>query len=145
MQKIIPFLCFDGKAQEAANFYVSIFKNSSITHTDPMSTTFQLDGQDFYALNSGLQFKFTEAISMFVNCETQPEVDELWTKLSAGGSESRCGWLKDKYGLSWQIIPTILMKLMRDKDPKKSKAVFNAMLTMGKIDIKKIQEAYDNA
>ena len=128
MQKIIPFLWYDGKAAEAAAFYVSIFKNSKIISTDPMSTIFELDGQRYYAFNGGPMFQFTEAISLFVNCETQEEVDDLWEKLSAGGAKSRCGWLKDKYGLSWQIIPTILGKLMNDKDPEKSKKVVDAML-----------------
>ena len=155
MQKIIPFLWFDGNAEEAMNFYTSIFKNSkigSITRYGEggpgpkgtvMTGTFQLDGQEFYALNGGPQFKFTEAISFFVNCETQEEVDELWDKLSESGEKSRCGWLKDKYGLSWQIIPTILGQLLRDKDPEKSKRVMNAMLKMDKIDIKTLKQAYE--
>ena len=155
MQKIIPFLWFDGNAEEAMNFYVSIFsavgeKNSkiiSITRQGKngrvLTGTFQLDGQEFYALNGGPQFKFTEAISLFVKCETQPEIDELWEKLSAGGEKQRCGWLKDKYGLSWQIIPPILGELLRDKDPEKSKRVMEAMLKMDKIDIKTLQRAYD--
>ena len=121
MQKITPFLWFDGQAEEAMNYYISIFKNSKVLSLNRageggpvISVTFQLDGQQFQAINGGPQFKFTEAISLFVNCETQEEVDELWEKLSAGGEKSRCGWLKDKYGLSWQIIPTILGKLLND-------------------------------
>ena len=107
-----------------------------------MSGTFQLDGQEFMALNGGPQFKFTEAISFFVNCETQEEVDELWEKLSAGGQKSRCGWLKDKYGLSWQIIPSALGEMLGDKDPEKSQRVMKAMLQMDKIDIKGLEQAY---
>ncbi|MGA7380665.1 MAG: VOC family protein [Terriglobales bacterium] len=155
MQKITPFLWFDDKAEEAMNFYVSIFKNSKIGSVTRygeagpgpkgtvMSATFQLDGQDFFALNGGPLFKFTEAISFFVNCETQQEVDELWEKLSAGGTKSRCGWLKDKYGLSWQIIPSVLGKMLGDKDAKKAQRVMQAMLKMDKIDIKKLEQAYD--
>jgi predicted 3-demethylubiquinone-9 3-methyltransferase (glyoxalase superfamily) len=150
MQKITPFLWFDGKAEEAMNFYVSIFKNSKVLSVNRageagpvMSVTFQLDGQDFFALNGGPQFKFTEAISLFVNCETQEEVDELWEKLSAGGEKSRCGWLKDKYGLSWQVIPSVLGKLLQDKDPAKAQRVMEAMLQMSKIDIKTLQLAYE--
>ena len=155
MKKIIPFLWYDDRAEEAANFYVSIFKNSRIVSvsrygdTGPgpkgkaMSVTFQLDGEEFYALNGGPTFKFTEVISFFVNCETQQEVDELWGKLSAGGKESQCGWLKDKYGLSWQVVPTALGKYLGDKDPVKSKRVMQAMLKMGKIDIEKLKGAYE--
>ena len=154
MQKITPFLWFDGKAEEAMNFYTSIFKNSKIGRITRygdagpgpkgavMSATFQLDGQEFMALNGGPQFKFTEAISFFVNCETQEEVDELWEKLSAGGQKSRCGWLKDKYGLSWQIIPSALGKMLGDKDPEKSQRVMKAILQMDKIDIKRLEQAY---
>ena len=154
MQKITPFLWFDGKAEEAMNFYTSIFKNSKIGRITRygdagpgpkgavMSATFQLDRQEFMALNGGPQFKFTEAISFFVNCETQEEVDELWEKLSAGGQKSRCGWLKDKYGLSWQIIPSALGKMLGDKDPEKSQRVMKAMLQMDKIDIKGLEQAY---
>ena len=154
MQKITPFLWFDGKAEEAMNFYTSIFKNSKIGRITRygdagpgpkgavMSATFQLDGQEFMALNGGPQFKFTEAISFFVNCETQEEVDELWEKLSAGGQKSRCGWLKDKYGLSWQIIPSALGKMLGDKNPEKSQRVMKAMLQMDKIDIKGLEQAY---
>ena len=154
MQKITPFLWFDGKAEEAMNFYTSIFKNSKIGRITRygdagpgpkgtvMSATFQLDGQEFMALNGGPQFKFTEAISFFVNCETQEEVDELWEELSAGGQKSRCGWLKDKYGLSWQIIPSALGEMLGDKDPEKSRRVMKAMLQMDKIDIKGLEQAY---
>ena len=155
MQKITPFLWFDNNAEEAANFYVSIFKNSKMggvsryEEAGPgpegtvMVATFQLDGQEFVALNGGPRFKFTEAISLVVNCETQAEVDEFWEKLSEGGEKSRCGWLKDKYGLSWQIVPTVLGELMQDKDPKKSKRVMKAMLQMDKIDIELFKQAYD--
>ena len=154
MQKITPFLWFDGKAEEAMNFYTSIFKNSKIGRITRygdagpgpkgavMSATFQLGGQEFMALNGGPQFKFTEAISFFVNCETQEEVDELWEKLSEGGQKSRCGWLKDKYGLSWQIIPSALGKMLGDKDPEKSQRVMKAILQMDKIDIKRLEQAY---
>jgi predicted 3-demethylubiquinone-9 3-methyltransferase (glyoxalase superfamily) len=155
VHKITPFLWFDDKAEEAMNFYVSIFKNSkvgSVTRYGDagpgpkgtvMSATFQLDGQDFFALNGGPLFKFTEAISFFVNCETQEEVDELWEKLTAGGgSPQRCGWLKDKYGMSWQIIPKALGEMLGDKDPQKSQRVMQAMLQMNKIDIQRLKEAY---
>jgi predicted 3-demethylubiquinone-9 3-methyltransferase (glyoxalase superfamily) len=156
MQKITPFLWFDEKAEDAANFYVSIFKNSKVGRVTRygegapgpkgkvMSVTFELDGQEFYALNGGPIFKFTPAISFFVNCETQQEVDDLWGKLSAGGEESKCGWLKDKYGLSWQIVPSVLGKMLQDKDSEKARRVMNAMLQMGKIDISRLQQAYDN-
>ncbi len=155
MQKITPFLWFDGKAEEAMNFYVSVFKNSKIVRVTRygeagpgpkgtvMSVTFQLDGQEFFALNGGPQFTFSPAISFFVNCETQQEVDELWEKLSEGGSKDRCGWLKDKYGLSWQIVPSVLGKMLQDKDAEKAKRVMKAMLQMDKIDIKRLQQAYD--
>jgi predicted 3-demethylubiquinone-9 3-methyltransferase (glyoxalase superfamily) len=150
MQKITPFLWFDGKAEEAINFYISIFKNSKIVSLSRsgedgrvMGGTFQLDGQQFFALNGGPQFTFSPAISFFVNCETQQEVDDLWEKLSEGGAKQRCGWLKDKYGLSWQIIPSVLGKLLQDKDAGKAKSVMNAMLQMNKIDIKGLQQAYD--
>jgi predicted 3-demethylubiquinone-9 3-methyltransferase (glyoxalase superfamily) len=157
MQKITPFLWFNDQAEDAMHFYVSIFKNSKVGHVTRcgeagpgpkgavMSATFQLEGQDFMALNGGPHFSFTPAISMFVNCETQEEVDEPWEKLSAGGSKERCGWLKDKYGLSWQIIPSALGKLMGDKNPAKAKSVMNAMLQMNRIDIKTLQQAYDQA
>ncbi len=157
MQKITPFLWFNDKAEEAVNFYVSIFKNSNVVSMTRygdagpgpkgtvISAVFQLDGQDFYALNGGPTYSFTPAISLFVSCETQPEVDDLWDKLSAGGRKDRCGWLQDKYGLSWQIIPTALGKMLGDKDPKKSQSVMKAMLGMDKIDIKGLQKAYDGA
>ena len=155
MQKITPFLWFNDQAEEAMIFYVSIFKNSRVGRVTRypkgspgpegkvMSVTFQLEGQEFMGLNGGPMFKFSEAISLFVDCETQEEVDELWTKLSAGGEPGRCGWLKDKYGLSWQIIPRALMKLMQDPDPKKSQRVMQAMLKMGKIEVKELQRAYE--
>jgi predicted 3-demethylubiquinone-9 3-methyltransferase (glyoxalase superfamily) len=155
MQKITPCLWFDNNAEEAMNFYVSIFKNSktgTITRYGDagpgakgtvMSVTFQLDGQEFFALNGGPLFKFTEAVSFFVNCETQAEVDELWEKLLEGGQPSQCGWLKDKYGLSWQIIPAVLIKMLRDENPGKAKKVMEAMLQMTKIDISLLQQAYD--
>ena len=143
MQKITPFLWFDNQAEEAAQFYIAIFKNSKLTSVSPMMVTFELEGQPFMALNGGPTFRFSEAISLFVSCETQPEVDELWDKLSAGGSTSRCGWLKDKYGLSWQIIPKTLGELMGDPDPGKSGRVMQAMLQMTKIDIAALQSAYD--
>ena len=143
MQKITPFLWFDKQAGEAAKFYCSVFKNSKIVNSNPMIVTFELEGQKFMALNGGPQFKFTEAISFFVDCETQDEVDYYWNKLCEGGSESQCGWLKDKYGMSWQIVPSILGKLMGDPDPVKSQRVMNAMLQMKKIDIAKLKEAYE--
>ncbi|MDE3039255.1 MAG: VOC family protein [Nitrospirota bacterium] len=143
MNKIIPFLWFDGRAEEAARFYTSIFKNSTIERISEMSATFQLDGQKFIALNGGPQFKFTEAISFFVDCRTQDEVDELWEKLSAGGEPGRCGWLKDKFGVSWQIIPSVLVDMLQDEDEEKSERVMNAMLQMDKIDINGLQLAYE--
>jgi len=155
MQKITPFLWFDDKAEEAMNFYVSTFKNSKrgrisrYGEAGPgpkgtvMVATFQLEGQDFMALNGGPHFKFTEAISLVVNCESQDEVDAFWEKLSEGGSKGQCGWLKDKYGLSWQVVPTALGKLMSDPNPEKSKRVMTAMLKMTKMDIQGLQQAYD--
>jgi predicted 3-demethylubiquinone-9 3-methyltransferase (glyoxalase superfamily) len=154
MQKITPFLWFDDKAEEAANFYISIFKNSKILNIarygeagpgpkgTVMLVAFELEGQPFMALNGGPVYTFSPAISLFVDCETQAEVDELWDKLSAGGSEVQCGWLKDKFGLSWQIIPKTLMELMQDKDPVKSQRVFKAMLQMSKIDVEGLRRAY---
>ena len=154
MQKITPFLWFDGRAEEAMNFYTSIFKNAKIGRVTRygdagpgpkgtvMSATFQLEGQEFMALNAGPQFKFSPAISFFVDCKTQEEVDELWEKLSAGGKTERCGWLTDKFGLSWQIIPSILGELLSDKDPEKSQRVMKAMLQMDKIDIAGLKRAY---
>ena len=157
MQNITPFLWFDDKAEEAVNFYVSIFNNSkigSITRYGDeaaevsgrpkgtvMTVTFQLEGQEFMALNGGPHFKFTEAISLLVNCKTQEEVDELWEKLSEGGEKGQCGWLKDKYGLSWQIVPTVLGEMLQDKDARKSERVMNALLKMNKIEIKALQQA----
>jgi predicted 3-demethylubiquinone-9 3-methyltransferase (glyoxalase superfamily) len=166
MQKITPFLWFDDKAEEAANFYVSAF--SARSGSDPqaesskilsvsrygdagpgptgtvMVVTFQLEGQEFTALNGGPLFTFTEAISFVVNCETQEEVDQLWQKLSEGGEEGQCGWLKDRYGLSWQIVPTALGELMSDPDPERSQRVMKAMLEMGKIDIQGLKRAYES-
>jgi len=158
-QKITPFLWFDDKAEEAAKFYTSIFKNSkigNITRYDEeaagptgrpagsvMTVDFQLGGQEFVALNGGPMFKFTEAISFVVNCENQEEVDYFWSKLSAGGEESRCGWLKDKFGLSWQVVPTVLTEMLIDKDTAKAKRVMHAMLQMDKTDIAVLKKAYD--
>jgi predicted 3-demethylubiquinone-9 3-methyltransferase (glyoxalase superfamily) len=159
MQKITPFLWFDNQAEEAVNFYVSTFKNSeirNITRYDEesakasgkpqgsvMTIDFQLAGQDFIALNGGPEFKFTEAISFSVDCKTQEEVDEFWEKLSAGGEEGPCGWLKDKYGLSWQIVPRVLVEMLHDKDAEKVKRVTHAMLQMKKLDIAALQQAYE--
>jgi predicted 3-demethylubiquinone-9 3-methyltransferase (glyoxalase superfamily) len=142
-QKITPFLCYDNNATEAAKFYCSIFKNSKITSNTPLVVTFELEGQQFMAINGGPHFKFTEAISLLVNCNDQKEVDTFWEKLSKGGKKSKCGWLKDKYGLSWQIVPTILGKLMSDKDRAKSQRVMEALLKMNKLDIKKLQQAFN--
>ena len=155
MQKITPFLWFNDNAEEAMNFYISIFRNSRIVSVtrygeagpgpkgSVMTGKFQLEGQEFVALNGGPHFKFTEAISFVVNCETQEEVDKFWEKLSEGGEESQCGWLKDRYGLSWQIVPTILVEMLQDKDPEKSQRVMKAMLQMIKIDIKTLKQAYE--
>ena len=154
MQKITPFLWFDTQAEEAARFYVSVFKNSKIVGVSRygeagpgprgsvMTVTFELGGQEFIALNGGPHFKFTEAVSFSVDCKTQEEVDEFWRKLSEGGEEGQCGWLKDKYGLSWQINPRILGEMLSDADPEKSKRVMEAMLKMNKIDIAALQQAY---
>lgn len=154
MQKITPFLWYDNQAEEAINFYISLFKNSRILDVSRygegapmpagllMSATFMLDGQQFMALNAGPYFKFTEAFSMYVNCETQEEVDELWEKLTQEGEESQCGWLKDKYGLSWQIIPKQLGQLLGDPDREKAGRVMQAMLQMQKLDIAKLEQAY---
>src|SRR5437899_3013669 len=159
MQKITPFLWFDDKAEEAATFYTSVFKNSKIGKIarydesgekasgrpkgSVMTVEFELEGQEFVALNGGPMFKFTEAISFVVNCETQEEVDYYWSRLSAGGEESRCGWLKDKFGLSWQVVPTVLIEMLADKDTAKAKRVMHAMLQMDKIDIPTLKKAYD--
>jgi len=147
MNKITPFLWFDDQAEEAMRYYVSIFKNSKVLSVSPgpngkaMGVSFELDGQEFMGLNAGPQFKFTEAISFYVSCKTQEEVDDLWGKLSQGGEESRCGWVKDKFGLWWQIIPTALSEGLVDTDPQKAKAVMEAMLTMSKIDVKTVEKA----
>lgn len=155
MQKITPFLWFDNNAEEAVNFYVSIFKDakvlSMVRYGDAgpgpkgsvMTAEFQLQGQKFVALNGGPHFKFTEAISFVVNCETQEEVDYFWEHLSEGGTEVQCGWLKDKYGLSWQIVPAALVQLLKDKDPEKSERVMKAMLQMKKIEIEPLKQAYE--
>ncbi len=154
MQKITPFLWFDNQAEQAANFYTSIFDNAKIVSVSRygeagpgpkgtvMSVTFELEGHAFIALNGGPQFTFSPAISFFVNCKTQAEVDTLWERLSQDGEKGRCGWLKDKYGVSWQIIPSVLGEMLGDKDAEKSKRVMNAMLRMDKIDIRGLQYAY---
>jgi len=155
MPKISPFLWFDSQAEDAANFYVSIFKNSEIRNVarypegspapagTAMAVTFVLDGLEFQALNAGPQFSFTEAISFFVNAETQPEIDDLWEKLTDGGEPGQCGWLKDKFGLSWQIVPPVLSELLGDPDPAKAGRVMQAMLGMRKLDIADLRAAYD--
>jgi len=155
MQKITPFWWFNDKAEEAATFYTSIFKNSKIVNVSrygeagpgPKGTVmvvkFQLEGQEFLALNGGPQFTFTPAVSFVVNCKTQREVDEFWEKLSEGGKTNQCGWLQDKYGLSWQIVPTALGEMLQDKDPKKSQRVMKAMLQMTKIEIQRLKQAYE--
>jgi predicted 3-demethylubiquinone-9 3-methyltransferase (glyoxalase superfamily) len=159
LQRITPFLWFDLQAEEAVNFYVSIFKNSrvqGVTRYDEegakasgqprgsvMTVSFELEGQGFTALNGGPHFKFTEAISFVVNCETQAEVDHFWEKLAAGGQEVQCGWLKDKFGVSWQVVPTVLIEMLQDKDPKKAQAVMAAMLQMKKISIEPLRRAYE--
>ena len=158
-QKITPFLWFDGQAEEAVSFYTSIFKGSKIGGVtryneevakvagrpkgSVMTIGFELAGQKFTALNGGPEFKFTEAVSFVVNCETQDEIDEFWEKLSAGGQKSQCGWLKDKYGLSWQITPVLLLEYLQDKDPQKVQRAMHAMLQMSKLDIKKLTQAYE--
>jgi len=160
MQKINPCLWFDDKAEEAAKFYVSIFKNSKLGNItrygesgaevsgrptgSVMTVTFEIEGQEFVALNGGPHFKFSEAISFMVKCETQKEIDEMWEKLSQGGKEGQCGWLKDKYGLSWQIVSPVWDEMLRDKDVKKSERVMKAILQMSKPDIKTLKQAYDN-
>jgi predicted 3-demethylubiquinone-9 3-methyltransferase (glyoxalase superfamily) len=159
MQRITPFLWFEDQAEEAAKLYTSIFKNSRIggvTRYDEegakaagrpkgsvMTVSFELDGQEFTALNGGPVFKFTEAISLVVNCETQAEVDHFWQKLSAGGQEVQCGWLKDRFGVSWQVVPTVLPEMLQAKDPDKAKRVMTAMLKMKKIDIDGLKKAYE--
>ncbi|CAN5144753.1 VOC family protein [soil metagenome] len=154
-QKITPFLWFNNNAEEAINFYTSLFKNSKIKSIarygdeipgmkgKVLTAVFELDGQEFMAIDGGPQFKFTEAISLMVDCTTQEEVDELWAKFTDGGEESQCGWLKDKYGLSWQIIPRSLGEMLSDKDPAKSGRVMQAMLKMKKIDTQKLKDAYE--
>jgi predicted 3-demethylubiquinone-9 3-methyltransferase (glyoxalase superfamily) len=154
MQKITPFLWFNDRAEEAVNFYTSIFKNSKILNIarygeagprpagSVMTVTFELEGQQFIALNGGPHYTFSPAISFFVDCETQAEVDNLWDKLSAEGSELQCAWLKDKFGVSWQIVPRALIELMQDKDAVKSQRVFGAMLQMTRIDIEGLRRAY---
>src|SRR5437016_13996845 len=154
-QKITPFLWFDNQAEEAMKFYTSIFKDSKVVQTTHygehspmppgtvMTVTFELAGQQFVALNGGPVFKFTEAISFVVNCESQEEIDEFWEKLSEGGQKLRCGWLKDRYGVSWQVVPSALGEMLQDKDPEKSKRVIKAMLQMDKIDIKTLRQAYE--
>lgn len=155
MQKITPFLWFDDKAEEAMNFYTSIFKDSKILSVrrygeegpgpkgTVMTGTFQLEGQAFYALNGGPQFTFSPAISLFVNCDTQPEIDEFWEKLSEGGEKQPCGWLKDKYGVTWQIVPKVLGEMLDDPDTQRANRVMQAMLQMGKIDIAGLRQAYE--
>ena len=155
MQKVTPCLWFDDQAEEAANFYVSIFKNAKILKRtyygeagpgpkgSVLTVVFELDGQELIALNGGPHFKFTEAISLSVDCKTQDEVDTFWDKLSAGGQQGQCGWLKDKYGLSWQIVPSVLPEMLGDPDPVKSKRVMEAMLKMKKLDIHVLENAYE--
>jgi predicted 3-demethylubiquinone-9 3-methyltransferase (glyoxalase superfamily) len=142
MQKIMPFLWFDGQAGAAAKFYASIFPGSKVESISPMTATFRLAEQKFIALNGGPQFKFTEAISFYVSCPTQKEIDYFWEKLSAGGKKGRCGWLKDPFGVSWQVVPPILGELLSDRDKEKSDRVMQAMLRMNKLDIKTLKEAY---
>jgi len=156
VQKITPFLWYDNNAEEAVSLYISVFKNSKITDItrygdagpgpkgSVMTIAFQLEGQDFIALNDGPMFKFTEAISLSVDCKTQQEVDELWEKLSAGGQPGQCGWLKDKFGLSWQIVPSALVEMLQDQDAEKSNRVMQAMMQMRKIDITRLRRAYEN-
>lgn len=155
MQKITPFLWFDGNVEEAINFYTAIFKNAAIKNVSRygegaplpagsiMSATFELEGQEFYALNGGPMYSFTPAISFFIKCETQEEVDHYWYKLAEGGSEQPCGWLKDKFGLSWQVIPDALGQLLQDKDPQRAQRAMQAMLKMKKIDIAGLKAAAD--
>jgi predicted 3-demethylubiquinone-9 3-methyltransferase (glyoxalase superfamily) len=157
MQKITPFLWFDNQAEEAANYYVSIFANSRILkivrfgeagpgpRDTVMTVSFEINGQQFTALNGGPQFRFSEAISFVVNCETQAEIDALWGRLSAGGKESRCGWLKDRYGLSWQLVPTVLPELLGDKDSARAQRAMQAMLQMRKLDIAALRRAHQGS
>jgi predicted 3-demethylubiquinone-9 3-methyltransferase (glyoxalase superfamily) len=159
MQKVTPCLWFDNQAEEAVTFYASIFKKSKVGRIarygeagakvsgrpkgSVMTVTFEIEGQEFLALNGGPHFKFTEAISFIVNCETQQEIDEMWEKLSKGGEKGQCGWLKDKYGLSWQIVPPVLGEMLQDKNAAKSERVMTAMLQMDKLDIKTLNQAYE--
>jgi len=159
MQKIIPCLWFDHQAKEAATFYVSIFRNSKIGRItrygeagakvsgrpkgSVMTVMFKLNGQEFMALNGGPIFKFSEAVSFVVNCRTQKELDDLWEKLSEGGKKGQCGWLKDKYGVSWQIVPTVIAEMVTDADPAKSERVMKALLQMTKLGIRKLKQAYE--
>jgi predicted 3-demethylubiquinone-9 3-methyltransferase (glyoxalase superfamily) len=140
MKKVTPFLMFEKNSGEAMKFYVSVFRNAKITSPG----SFEIDGQEFLVFDGGPHFSFSEGISLFINCESQKEVDDLWEKLSAGGEKSMCGWVKDKYGVSWQVIPTAMMKMLSDPDPEKSKRVMNAMLQMSKIVIKDLEKAYHN-
>ena len=143
MQKITPFLWFDGKLDEAVTFYTTVFSNARVENLSPMSATFVIEGQEFMALNGGPQFKFNQAVSFFLRCETQDEVDDLWRKLTNdGGTEGRCGWLKDKFGLSWQVIPNALGQYLGDRDRVKAGRVMQAMLQMTKIDIAALEKAY---
>ena len=144
-KKVTPFLWFDGQAEEAANFYVSVFENAKINSVSPMTVSFELDGQEFVGLNGGPEYTFTPAVSFSIDCKTQAEVDHFWDRLSEGGQTSRCGWLQDKFGLSWQVVPELLPELLQDDDDAKADAVMQAMLTMTKLDCKALQEAYDRA
>jgi predicted 3-demethylubiquinone-9 3-methyltransferase (glyoxalase superfamily) len=141
MQKITPFLWFEGNAEQAAQFYIGIFKNSKILSASPMSVTLELEGQRLMILNGGPHHKLSPAVSLFVNCETQPEIDDLWAKLTDGGADGRCGWLVDKYGLSWQLVPPILGQLLGDKDRAKAQRVMAAMMKMNKLEIAVLEQA----
>jgi predicted 3-demethylubiquinone-9 3-methyltransferase (glyoxalase superfamily) len=145
MQKITPFLWYNGNVEEAVSFYTSIFKSSIVNSVNPMHAVIELEGQKLNLFNGGPMFEFTEAISLFISCETQEEIDYYWEKLTEGGEESRCGWLKDQFGLSWQVVPSILTSLLWDKNRSKADAVMQAMLKMRKLDIKILREAHDNA
>jgi predicted 3-demethylubiquinone-9 3-methyltransferase (glyoxalase superfamily) len=141
--RVTPFLWFDGQAEEAARYYVSVFKKGSkVTSASPMSVSFELEGQPFHALNGGPMFKFTEAVSLFIDCKDQREVDYFWKKLGEGGAYSRCGWLKDRWGLSWQVIPRALGESLGGKDRAGAQRAMEAMLKMGKLDVKKLKAAY---
>jgi predicted 3-demethylubiquinone-9 3-methyltransferase (glyoxalase superfamily) len=145
MGKVTPFLWFDGKAEEAANFYVSLFENARVLRAGPMTVSFELEGQEFTALNGGPHFTFTPAVSFSIDCKTQAEVDHFWDRLSEGGKPGQCGWLEDKFGLSWQVVPSLLPELLQDDDDAKSDAVMQAMLKMTKLDMAALQAAYDRA